>query len=229
MANQYPQEVRDFIRENATGRKTKELTNLVNERFGLNFSEKAMSVYKSYHRLTRRSILPEKIQEYVKTNYKGVSYRKLADDLNRFFKTSYTREQIKGYCRYHGLHNGVTTAKPVGYECFNARGYVEVKVRLKPSHPRGSDNYALKQHLVWEQAHGPIPAGSKIVFLDGDKANCDIENLRLATNAERGVMMQKGLYNTNPALTESGVLLAKVVVAAKEKKKSHSVSAAERN
>jgi hypothetical protein len=39
---------------------------------------------------------------------------------------------------------------------------------------------------VWVDHHGPIPAGYEIVFLDGNKMNCSIENLKcLSPNASR--------------------------------------------
>ena len=36
----------------------------------------------------------------------------------------------------------------------------------------------LKQRWVWEQEHGPIPKGWKVVFLDGSKDNFALDNLR---------------------------------------------------
>ena len=32
---------------------------------------------------------------------------------------------------------------------------------------------------VWTAANGPIPSGSKLVYLDGDFENCELDNLRL--------------------------------------------------
>jgi HNH endonuclease len=45
----------------------------------------------------------------------------------------------------------------------------------------------LLHHMVWEEAHGPLPNGSEIVFKDGDKENVAIDNLRCqpATSASR--------------------------------------------
>jgi hypothetical protein len=36
-----------------------------------------------------------------------------------------------------------------------------------------------KHMVVWEAANGPLPKGSWLVFLDGDRFNCALDNLRL--------------------------------------------------
>ncbi len=48
-----------------------------------------------------------------------------------------------------------------------------------------SDDYALKfwqrltpkRRYVWEQAHGSIPPGHRIIHLDGNPMNCELDNL----------------------------------------------------
>jgi RNA polymerase sigma factor (sigma-70 family) len=36
----------------------------------------------------------------------------------------------------------------------------------------------LLHHIVWENAHGPLPPGAEIIFKDGDRDNVAIDNLR---------------------------------------------------
>lgn len=36
----------------------------------------------------------------------------------------------------------------------------------------------LLHHIVWENVHGPLPAGAEIIFMDGDRDNVAIDNLR---------------------------------------------------
>lgn len=64
----------------------------------------------------------------------------------------------------------------IGTEVQYSSGYVYIKVdngRLVPKH-----------RYVWEQAHGPIPDGHIVVFRDGDRTNCDLDNLYLTTRTE---------------------------------------------
>jgi len=39
--------------------------------------------------------------------------------------------------------------------------------------------------VIWEQAHGPIPAGFKICFKDGDRHNCALANLVMLSHDEQ--------------------------------------------
>ena len=51
MARRYPPEVKAFIAENVAGRTTKELAEMVNARFCLDFTEGRMKSYKMNHGL----------------------------------------------------------------------------------------------------------------------------------------------------------------------------------
>lgn len=67
-------------------------------------------------------------------------------------------------------------ARPEGYECVRSNGYVYVKAsgrRMVPKHV-----------FVWQQHNGPVPAGCVVAFIDGDRTNCDISNLRLMERSE---------------------------------------------
>lgn len=73
--------------------------------------------------------------------------------------------------------------KPVGYERIDKEGYVLIKVE-------GERKMVFKHRHVWQQAHGEIPEGHCVSFRDGDKTNCDIDNLFLISredNARRTV------------------------------------------
>lgn len=51
---------------------------------------------------------------------------------------------------------------------------------------------------AWEAAHGPKPAGMRIIFVDGDRTNVDIANLALVSIGELAVL-NKMRYNSAPA------------------------------
>lgn len=69
-------------------------------------------------------------------------------------------------------------AVPVGYERIDKDGYVYIKVE-------GKRKLVLKHRYVWEQYFGLIPKGYNIQFKDGDKHNCDIENLYMISRGEQ--------------------------------------------
>jgi len=51
------------------------------------------------------------------------------------------------------------------------------------------------QRYVWENAHGPIPKGMKVVFKDGNPLNCDLDNLEVLSCAE---LMKRNSYHNYP-------------------------------
>lgn len=67
--------------------------------------------------------------------------------------------------------------KPVGYERINDDGYILVKVSM-------DSKMVLKHRWVWEQANGPIPKGYNIMFRDGNRLNCSLDNLELVSRGE---------------------------------------------
>lgn len=67
--------------------------------------------------------------------------------------------------------------RPVGSERVNIDGYIEIKI-AEPS------KWRQKQRVVWEAEHGPVPDGYMVSFIDGNKQNCALSNLRLMTRAD---------------------------------------------
>lgn len=62
------------------------------------------------------------------------------------------------------------TKFPIGSEKIDSHGYTQVKVALPHT-------WRMKHYLVWEAAHGPIPADHQIYFIDGDRRNFRLTNL----------------------------------------------------
>jgi hypothetical protein len=74
----------------------------------------------------------------------------------------------------------------VGSERVNVDGYIEVKI-AEPN------KWRQKQRVVWEAAHGPVPADSIVSFIDGNKQNCELSNLRVMTRADN--LRRTSLHN----------------------------------
>lgn len=72
-------------------------------------------------------------------------------------------------------------------------------------------NWMPKSRYVYEQAHGKIPKGHKIIFADGDNRNFDLDNLILVSNAEELIMNRRKLIKEEAKLTKTGALIAKVL------------------
>ena len=69
------------------------------------------------------------------------------------------------------------------------------------------------------RTNGPVPEGKMVSFLDGNKDNCNIENLVLIDNEENLEMNRSQLRFTDPERTKTGTLVAKARVTVRQKKR----------
>lgn len=98
---------------------------------------------------------------------------------------------------------------PVGTEKMLADGYIWIKINDAPC-TKKQTNWIQKHRHVWMQHNGPIPKGQMVTFLDGDRTNCEIENLALISKAENARMNQNKLYSTDRDLTRTGIYVARL-------------------
>lgn len=249
MARRYPKEVHEFIAANVKGRTAKELAELVNERFGLEFTASSMRSYKTNHKLKSGTpcglpkghaseVFPQPVIDYIRANYKGVGNKEMAERLNAVFGTNYTTKQLNGYYKNHGLNSGLTgrfekghvshnkgkkgfhpagsekgwfskghtpaNKLPIGTVLMKSDGYLWRKLG------EGSRDWKQEHRLIWEAAHGPVPRGHILIFLDGDRTNCVLENLAMISLAENAQMNTRKLRSNVPEYTEVGIRIAKI-------------------
>lgn len=85
--------------------------------------------------------------------------------------------------------------KPVGSERINKDGYLERKVN--DDMPAGN-RWKLAHLILWESAHGPLPAGHALIFKDGDKRHIALDNLEPIDRAE--LMRRNSIHNYGPEI-----------------------------
>lgn len=73
------------------------------------------------------------------------------------------------------------TWHPIGHTRTTKEGYLQRKTADTGTTRR---DYVGLHHLVWRMHGGTIPPGHALLFIDGDMANLDINNLQLVTRAE---------------------------------------------
>ncbi|HWW61756.1 MAG TPA: HNH endonuclease signature motif containing protein, partial [Thermoanaerobaculia bacterium] len=92
--------------------------------------------------------------------------------------------------------------QPIGTERVSKDGYLERKV---------NDDLPLQRRwravhlLVWEAAHGPLPAGHAVAFKNGDKRDIRIVNLECITRRE--LMARNTVHNLPKELASTIQLL----------------------
>lgn len=81
--------------------------------------------------------------------------------------------------RFKAGHRPANTA-PVGTVVTDSYGYLKQKIAKN----RGRHGWQFVHRLVWEAAHGPLPADHIIVFKDGNKRNVALANLACISRTE---------------------------------------------
>lgn len=182
----YTDEMKQLILDNYKGRYNQELADLFNQKFNTNITSRTIKSYKANNKLN--SGLTGKFRKGQTPHNKG---KKMPKEVY---------EKVKHTMFAKG--NVPPNHRPVGSERISIDGYIEVKV-AEP------DKWRLKQRVVYEEAKGEIPEGCPIIFLDGNKRNFDIDNLRCITRSELLYLNCNGLNNSNE-ITETGILMARL-------------------
>lgn len=199
--HRYTEEEHEFLKSFIPGHTYKEIVEAFNEKFSEPITLSRVKAYMHNNKINNG------LTGRFKKGHIPANKGKHPPTVGRMAETQYKKGNLP--------HN----TKPIGYERITRDGYIEVKVRMRPTHAPGGNNFILKHRLVWEAANGPIPKGFNLRFLDGDKLNCSLDNLVLISRAENLEMTRLGLQNDNPKLTETGVLIAKASVTTRKKRK----------
>ena len=194
----------------------------------------------------KRHCYTEEEIEFLKNNVKGITLKELTEKFNKKFECNVTKSAIvnrktkynlkseintgwfkKGYIPYHKGTKGIQKAnsgsfkkgniphntKEIGAERITADNFIEIKV----SNP---NKWRLKHHVIYEKAHNvKIGRWDKVIFLDGNKRNFDINNLELLTNSEQTIMATHKFKNENSDIMKSYVALSKLLSKIKKKEK----------
>ena len=186
----FTDEEREYFYTVNTGRESSNVAQLMSEHFGKKFTPRQIATYRKNHRAPS-----------------GVDRRfGHGQKMYRPPKGTHAPGCEKGWFQAgHMPHNH----RPVGSERVNVDGYAEVKV----AEPK---TWKLKHRLIWEEANGPIPKNHCVVFLDGDRQNCSLENLVLISQVENAIMVHKGLHIDEPGLHELGIRTAKLISATRQ-------------
>ena len=168
-----------FIRKNISGRRRAKMADLFNAWF-------------------KTEITPEQIKTF--TGNHGIS-----SGLTGYFPKGHTpwNTGTKGLT---GANSGSFKKGSVSFNhksLFSERvcsrdGFILIKVPEPDPYTDFPTRWKHKHVYIWEQTHGPIPEGMVVAFIDGDKTNCEPENLMLISRAELLNLNRLG-YKDTPA------------------------------
>lgn len=190
----YKDEHIEFVKNNVKGITLKELTSRFNKEFNMNASESAISNLKAKYNLQSGIV--------------GGRFEKGHVPANKGKKGYMTHEQYEK-CKATMFKKGnvPANARSIGSERLDKNGYILIKMQDGHKHK----NWIRKHRYLYEQAHGKIPEGHKVIFADGNNRNFDLDNLILVSDAEELIMNRNKLFKQDKHLTKAGVAVAKVI------------------
>lgn len=166
-----------------------------------------------------RVILTKEQKEYMLSILADYSSKEVVKIMKEKYNVELVEYKIKHYRQWYGIKCNVHTGRfkkgelvgaknfkyhPVGYEYIDSEGFVHIKV-AEPN------VWEEKQRYVYKQHYGEIPKGYNVIFLDKDRTNCDINNLKLIKNKDLLVAKNMGLLFDNKELTEVGLTIAQLI------------------
>ena len=176
----------DFIRENIDNLSFSELCNSFRSEFGENTSNNAISMRISrigYRRMKDKPFdYKNEHDSFLIKNFENYNYEALTMKFNENFGSRISINSLKHHClqklkliKVHRLEIGEETKR-------------QKRVMVKISNGNGYYNYKDKSRIAYEKEYGEIPKGYCVVCLDGNKENCDTENLCLLSRSELSVL-----------------------------------------
>ena len=205
----WPAGMHEYIRDNSWGVSSKEMAERVNEKFGTDFNQHRMKVYRQKYGI--RSGLTGWYQKNHPPGNKGKK-------LEEYVKDPEKLEDIKrrmGATQFKKGHRPVNEL-PVGTIVVSSDGY---KLRKRQMDGKLRDRWEPLHRAVWEEHNGPIPEGMVISFKDSNKLNCDIDNLFLMSRGESRTMTRWGYRSEDPDLTMAGLAVTRLKMTVNKKRR----------
>jgi hypothetical protein len=192
-ARSYTPEQIEWLMANYAGRSHADITARLNSRFGINKTiEQIKTFLGNRHLDTGRTGCFEKGHKPWNNGTKG---QKLTGPNAGTFK--------KG--------SAPPNRKPLWDERICSKdGFILMKVPERDPHTGFPTRYKHKHVWIWEQAHGPVPEGMAVMFIDSDKLHCELDNLMLVTRGELLVLNLHAYKDTPAELKPSIMALARL-------------------
>lgn len=150
-------------------------------------------------------------EKWLKENYPKLGRVECSRLFNEKFGTTKSVNAVKIKCISMGLKVSEARLKAKAIE--NTKRYHEIgTVKVM-----GNNGLCEKTENGWERVAdkviGKAPKGHRIVHLDGNILNNDIENLQIASFTTCGYMTANNLWSEHPKITESGLIWCKLAEA----------------
>ena len=144
-------------------------------------------------RLAQTKAWTKEESEWVRNNFSRLGGLKAEVEFQNVFGKSRTHRAIEAEARRQGLYVDADVVEanknysrrvPIGTIVDDGEGYLKIKTG------KGSSGWERYHRYLYEKAHGPLPKGYKIMFLDNDRRNYSLDNM-IAIPASYFALMNK--------------------------------------
>ena len=157
------------------------------------------------------------LYEFLYENASSHTIKELVKIIKEKFNIDIENKKLAQYCikmnikykyeKPNKSHDNKPT--PIGVKVRKTDGgYLKIKV--------GNHKWEYLQRKIYEDNYGVnLPEDVYVVFLDQNRRNFDIKNLKAITRRSSAIMSKDGLFSTNPKITKLGHLCSKINIKSK--------------
>lgn len=210
----------DYLKKIYKNRSNKEIADLINNRFGTDYSSKQIMQIK--YRKGLKSGYGQFVHnhqdclEFITENYPKMTIKELSEKFNEKYGTNMSSESIRQIKRRYNLQTpnkdiqnrfkkgNTNQRKPIGSEWIkSSNGEVYIKIK-------DPDVWVLKKKYIYEEKYGKIPEDYNIICLNGDKQDIRIDNLLAIKRTDLLFLNFHKVFKQYPELLKTGILIARI-------------------
>lgn len=196
----YPtNEQKNFIFKNYKGISNRDLTEMFNKEFGIELGVDKIKSFK------QRNKLDSGLTGYFEKGQAPFSKGKKWDDyVSKEGQANSRKTTFKKGNVPHGT-------RPIGSQYIDQDGYLYIKVKDKGPRFGGNGKWQQYHHLVWIDAYGAIPKDKVVMFLDRNRSNFDIDNLKMISRQELSMINKYEIYKNDKDINLSLINLIRLI------------------
>jgi len=213
MKKVYTSEMIKFLKDNSPSYTIKSITDLFNKEFNTNITTRRITEtlynYKISYKKRKLELTPRMIDTLKELAIKHKGIETITDLFNKEFNTNLSHKNIYKAMvlrniKYTHIRN---KGNEIGAEFTSKKNGTFIKFTNDGKNKY--DNWILKHHFIWEQAHGKIPENYRIIFLDNNKQNFELENLECVSKIESILLKKYGFHTNNKEVTKTGLAIVR--------------------
>lgn len=161
----------------------------------------------------------EEQDNWLRQNYPHLGRKRATQEFNKHFAKNKSVQAVKVRALRLGLKTNASVAQhnqslsqghPNG-ALVDDNGYLKIKIQGQTS------KWVRYHRYLYEKAHGKLPKGYKIMFLDGNKRNFDLDNMIAVPSAYFALMNKLNLHSEFPDINLTSIKWCDLYMAIKKR------------